>query len=76
MAGPRNQYGVNDMADCYRTVKGVRYIWHPAKPERIAAYRKAGVRCRLFRIDGYPEIFLHPEDDQLASEVDCAGEQP
>lgn len=75
MAGPRNPYGYNDMAQLYRTVDGVRFQWteYPATGDRLAAWRKAGVRVRQFRIDGQPELFIHPDDISLADQVELAA---
>lgn len=72
MSGPRNAAGVNDMAQLYRTVGGARFEWHykPATADRVAAYRAKGVRCRQFRIDGQPELFVHPADMDLVETID------
>lgn len=44
----KNLSGVKDSIDCYRTIAGKRYIsWGSCVPgERIAAYRKVGIKCR------------------------------
>lgn len=58
--------------DCYRTVKGVRFMaWTSCpSPDRTAAYRKAGVRCRRFG----EELFIDPFDQSLALKVDEEAE--
>lgn len=73
MAGTRNSHGVNDASDCFRTVNGIKYIAWMSFPslERIKAYRDAGVRCRRFG----EELFIHPEDESIAIEVDSTFEQ-
>jgi hypothetical protein len=69
MAGPRNGAGVNDAANCYRTINGARYIAWLSFPtsERIEAYRAAGVRCRRFG----EELFVHLLDEDDAKTVDA-----
>lgn len=73
MAGPRNRYGCNDAADCYRTIKGARYVAWMSVPsmDRIAAYRQAGIRCRRFG----DELFVHEADVSAAADVDAACEK-
>ena len=67
MAGPRNPAGVNNSIDCYRTIGGIRYHGNPDMDDTtVAAYRKAGVRCR--RSDG--TLFVHPDDEELMCQVE------
>lgn len=70
MAGPRNRNGVNDSADCYRTVGGVHFICWTSDWDKklVTAYRRAGVRCRIF----VGEVFIHSEDQTKAASVDDA----
>jgi len=67
MSGPRNRFGVNDSADCHRTIGGVVYgSWGSCVPPTlIKAYRAAGVRCRRFG----EELFIHPDDKKAALAV-------
>lgn len=69
MGGKRNRYGVNDASDCYRTIDGRLYVaWTSfPSPERIAAYRKAGLRCRRFG----EELFIYENDQKSAEEIDA-----
>lgn len=55
MAGSRNGFGVNDTTDCYRTIRGEKFIgWGSGmSAARITAYRAAGVRCRRYGDDLY-----------------------
>jgi hypothetical protein len=64
----RNSHGVKASCDCYRTIKGHEYqAWTScASDDRIAAYRKAGVRCRRFG----DELFVHVFDTEEAARVD------
>ena len=60
-------------AACYRTVDGVRWgQWLSDPPQALlAAYRAAGVRCKVAKHrDGGRELYVHPDDHALASEVD------
>lgn len=69
MAGRRNGFGYNDTTDCYRTFGGVRYVgWlvNPS-PERIKAYRAAGIRCRKVAPD---ELFVAEPDLDAARQID------
>jgi hypothetical protein len=61
MAGSRNSAGVNDYAQLYRTVEGVRWGWHYV-PAKVGLYRAKGLRVRRYRIDGAPALFVHPDD--------------
>lgn len=69
MAGPRNGSGFNDTTDCYRTIKGERYVGWVVCPTdaRIGAYRGAGVLCR--RIGD--ELFVRQADGEIAKEIDA-----
>lgn len=68
MKNYRNAHGVKDSADCWRTIGGYRYdAWMSCPSEdRIASYRKAGVRCRRFG----EELFVHQLDTDMARAVD------
>lgn len=74
MAGPRNRDGVNDAADCYRTIGGDRYVAWMSFPSitRIAAYRAAGVRVRRFG----EELFVREIDSMEAAQVDAKQDGP
>jgi hypothetical protein len=65
--------GVAYSADCYRTVNGIRYTaWmFYISEDRIAAYRKAGIRCRRFA----GELFIHPDDEAAAEQIDREAEK-
>lgn len=68
MAGKRNNYGVNNATDCYRTFNGSRFdawISFPSN-DLIAAYREKGVRCRRLGV----ELFVHVDDLDLAAAID------
>lgn len=58
----RNAHGVKDGADCYRTIKGVRWSWYA---EDASVFKAAGVRHRKGP-DG-EGAFVHPDDDAKAS---------
>ena len=64
----RNQHGVKESINCYRTIGGYRYdAWLSApSKDRIAAYREAGIRCRRFG----EELFVHQLDTDMAAQVD------
>jgi hypothetical protein len=64
----RNDHGVKDSMYMYRTVKGVHYIqWAIyATPERVKAYREAGVSVRKF----VGEFFIPETDKDKAAAVD------
>ena len=64
MSWSRNRYGVKDGAECYRTIKGVRWEWRAGD---ISLYRNAGVRCRKTP-DGQG-FFVHPDDDEKAENI-------
>lgn len=66
--------GVAYSCDCFRTIGGVRYIAWMSCPsaDRIAAYRKVGVRVRRFG----DESFIHPDDREQAEQVDFDAENP
>jgi hypothetical protein len=59
--GRRNEHGVKDANDCWRTIGGVRWNhWmscHSASVIRL--YRDAGLRVRRFG----EELYMHPEDE-------------
>ena len=60
-------------ASCYRTYAGVRWgQWLSDPPaDFVAALRTAGVRCKVARHrDGGRELYVHPDDRALASEID------
>ena len=67
----RNSAGVKWACDTYRTIGGVQYgAWMSfPSPERIVAYRNAGVRCRRFG----EELYVHPLDEDMAAKVDEAA---
>jgi len=73
MAGKRNRYGVNDSSQCYRIINGLRYMaWSSnASAELIAAYRKAGIRCRRQGV----ELFVFIDDRNMAYEVTTKWEK-
>lgn len=58
----RNASGVKDGADCYRTIKGVRWHWYA---EDADVFKAAGVRHR--RAPDGVGAFVHPDDDAKAS---------
>jgi hypothetical protein len=62
--------GVKLSADLYRTINGEHYECWMSFPseELIAAYRKAGIRCR--RIGS--ELFVHVMDIDQAREIERA----
>ncbi len=64
-----NKYGVKDASDCYRTIKGFRYIAWMSFPSdrRIREYRSVGCRC-VRRGD---ELFMCISDKDLAGKVDA-----
>jgi hypothetical protein len=66
----RNQYGVKDQIDCYRTIKCEHFIAWISYPssERIKAYRTAGVKCRRYG----DELYIRAADKQRAIDVDDA----
>jgi hypothetical protein len=68
MAGTRNGFGVNETTDCYRTVKGEKYVGWGAgiSAARIVAYRAAGVRCRRIA----DELYVRETDSPIAQTVD------
>jgi hypothetical protein len=66
----RNRNGVKASCDQYRHFNGNLYIaWLIyVTPERVAAYRAAGIRCR--RVKG--ELYIHDDDRKLARDTDAA----
>lgn len=60
--------GVAYSSDCYRTFDGERYeAWTScATADVIAAYRRAGVRCRRLG----EELFVHVDDKERAAQFD------
>lgn len=60
--------GVAYSCDCYRTIKGERYIAWLSAPsdDRIKAYRDAGIRCRRFG----EELFVRELDKTSAEQLD------
>lgn len=72
MPGKRNRYGVIDQTDSVRTVNGVTFMSWMSFPSaaRVAAYRRAGVRCRRFG----DELYINPADRDLATAIDRANE--
>lgn len=58
----KNAAGVKDGADCYRTIKGVRWNWYS---EDSSIFKAAGVRHR--RMPDGQGTFVHPDDDAKAS---------
>jgi hypothetical protein len=68
MKNYRNQAGVKDASDCYRTFKGEHYTAWTSFPseERIAAYRAAGLKCRRLG----DELFMRAIDCDEAHEID------
>lgn len=69
----RNQHGVKYGSDCYRTFGGARFDCWMSFPsqERIAAYRKASIRCRRLG----DELFVHVLDIETATKLDRQLEQ-
>lgn len=65
----RNAHGLKASCDCYRTINDHIYTAWLSCPgtDRIAAYRKAGIRCRRFG----DELFVHSNDLARASDVDA-----
>ncbi len=63
-----NRYGVKNASECYRAIKGFRYIAWMSFPSanRIREYRSVGCRC-VRRGD---ELFMHHMDEELARKVD------
>lgn len=72
MPGQRNRYGVIDQTNSIRTVDGVAFMSWMSFPsaERLAAYRKAGIRCRRFK----EELYINPADKALALAIDTAND--
>lgn len=64
-----NRYGVKDASDCRRTINGLLYLAHMSCPsaERIALYRKAGIRCRR---QG-DELYVAFLDQDQANDIDA-----
>lgn len=70
----RNRFGVKDSIDCYRTIKGERYVAWLVNPTQdcVAAYRAAGIKCR--RING--ELFIRFVDQSRAlDEIEATPER-
>ena len=59
----RNSAGVKDGADCYRTIKGVRWFWWP--DGNVKYLRSHGIRMR--QMSG--EVFMHPDDYERAAKL-------
>ena len=68
----RNEHGLKDSIDCYRTIDGVRYYAWLSNPSssRVTAYRAVGVRCVRRGV----ELFVHNLDTDTAAEVDSKAE--
>lgn len=64
MSSTRNQYGVKDTANCYRTFAGERYIGWTAEnvSQRAKLYRSSGLKCRIIG----PDLFLRESDSEAA----------
>lgn len=64
----RNDHGVKESYDQYRTIKGAHHVAWSVNPsmDRIAAYRAAGVRCALRGDD----LYVHHMDTDIAGTVD------
>ena len=69
-----NAFGVKWQCDCYRTIRGERYIaWMSYPPEKlIHTYRLAGVKCRRFK----DEIYIREKDTDIATAIDNKETQP
>lgn len=70
----RNDHGVKDCCDIYRTVAGERWSQYSDYPgdDRVKAYRAAGLRCRKLRMnDGYEALIMHPSDWVRAGRIDA-----
>lgn len=71
----RNEYGVKNSAELYRTIGGVHYAQYSNSyvEKRVIAYRAAGIRFRSIKYDGVPELFVPKEDWDKARQVDEAN---
>lgn len=72
--GPRNRQGVKDASDCWRTIKGRRYLAYMSFPsaEKINAMRRAGIRVRKFG----DELFVLEDDKERAAEFEALTGRP
>lgn len=75
----RNDAGVKDCCDVYRTVAGERWSQYSDYPgdDRVKAYRTAGLRCRKLKMsDGYVALIMHPSDWDRAGRIDAEAARP
>lgn len=75
----KNVLGFKDCCNIYRTVSGLRWGQYSDYPEpnRVSAYRAAGLRCRKVTMgDGYAALVMHPDDWTRAGDIDAALAAP
>jgi len=63
----RNQHGVANSCDQYRTIDGLRWNqWASCLTSAVVnLYKRSGVRCRYIK----NELYVHPHDVALAGIV-------